>query len=155
MENIQLGDQLTMIEIACQPIVIPHPVYENRFALSEQVETFGLDADSFTTIPLALLRTLGMTPGESSMMVLRHLAETLYVLEERDNPGGDLYHWYKWDMKLRTMFPPGTLDTLLAMLDRDGYIEHWGEIHDARPTILGQQMLLECVGCLGLDYIGI
>lgn len=145
-----LSDLILKIEVESQPLIVEHPADPRAYALQVQVDEHGREADILYTKPLALLRLLGMSVSESSMLVLSHLASLMAVIDERDS-GDDMYHWHKWDIKMRSMFPSGTTDTLLAMLDRDGFIEHWGDPRDCRPTILGKQFLLECIGCLDLS----
>jgi len=145
-----LEDQLNIIEIESQPLIIPHPLYPDLWTLSEQIELYGNESDQFINEPLAMIRLMGMAAGDSSMVVLSHIASALYIIDERDDPQQGFCHWIKWDGVLRRMFPSGHLDTILAMLDREGFIEHNGDVSDCSLTTRGHQMLLECIGIFDL-----
>lgn len=152
-DTLSLEDQLDIIEMECQPLIVPHPMDPDLWTLADQIELYGNESDQFVAEPMAMLRILGMTFSESSMLVLSQLAATAFVLDERDYPSPTFCHWFKWDATLRRMFPPGSLDPLLAILDREGMIEHWGDIYDSRLTIRGRQFLNECRGIFDLRWI--
>lgn len=149
-DQATLEDQLNVIEIESQPLIVPHPLYPDLWTLAAQVELYGNDSDQFITEPLAMLRILGLTFSNSSMVVMSNLAALAYAIDERDTPYEGFCHWIKWDGIIRRMFRGTELDTLLAIMDREGFIEHNGDIFDCSLTTGGKQFLLGCRGIFDL-----